>query len=150
MIEEIEHAWTQHNNMAEKLKKLTGRKVFLHARGNIMGHGIDYKWHSLDWVCGSSGVAGALWAKHGMLFDEVIMAGIPLSELITVYSDKYPSASALADKSFFATESLIYGWQKQLLRHKANGKTDGIFSMSGFTKGVLGEPKQMEALDGGR
>ena len=89
MVPTIKHVWTQHNNLAKQYKDKAEVKV--HGRANIMGDWTDYVWPSLNWVCGSSGVAGALWAKHGLGFDEVIMAGIPLSQKVLKYNEMYPS-----------------------------------------------------------
>ena len=40
-------------------------------------------------IKGSSGVVAAIWAR-AMGFDEVIMAGIPLSNTNTGYHSRYP------------------------------------------------------------
>lgn len=136
MISEIRHVWTQHNNLAEQYKAKAQVKV--HGRANIMGDKTDYIWPSLNWVCGSSGVAGALWAKHGMGFDEVIMAGIPLSMGNLAYSEKYPSQYTKSDG--FATDNQVEHWLSHLRTFHFQGKTAGIFSMSGATAGILGVP----------
>jgi hypothetical protein len=133
----IEHIWTQHNELALDMRaKMPG--VWIHARSNVMGHGVDYHWPSLDWVNGSSGVAGAIWAKLGMGFDEVIMAGIPLSREETRYSEKYPSE--YKKKVGFATSAQIEHWLSHLETHQANNLMRGVYSMSGATKDILGYP----------
>jgi hypothetical protein len=135
----IEHTWTQHNEWALELKELIGdRNIKIHARSNIMGAGVDYHWPSLDWVCGSSGVSGAMWAKNGMGFDEVIMVGIPLSPDQTKYAPEYPASTK--EDHFFAKSSLISHWLVHLNTHVENGKTNGVFSMSGETSKILGVP----------
>lgn len=136
MIPEIEHVWTQHNNLAQQYK--SNAKVKVHGRANVMGDWVDYLWPKLNWVCGSSGIAGALWAKHGLGFDEVIMAGIPLSRDSLLYSEKYPSK--YTKESGFATEDQVEHWLGHLMTFKTQGKMDGIYSMSGTTARILGAP----------
>jgi len=153
MIPEIEHVWTQHAEHAEMFKAAAGRQIFVHSRSKRFTNGggiwflavpdhkfaaIDYVWPELGWVAGSSGVAGALWARHGMGFDEVIMAGAPLSQSSMVYSDKYPSKPTKAGK--FAEAVQLEHWIRMLQTHKDSGKTENIFSMSGHTGKILGAP----------
>jgi len=137
LVPEIEHVWTQHNDLAAAFKLKAGRDIKVHGRSVIAGP-FDYIWPELDWVNGSSGVAGALWAKLGMGFDEVIMAGIPLSRLELQYSEKYPSK--YTKKTGFATANQIDHWISHLKVHIQNGKTKGIYSMSGTTAYYLGQP----------
>lgn len=136
MIPSIEHVWTQHNNLAKQYKDKANVKV--HGRANIMGDWTDYIWPSLNWVCGSSGVAGALWAKYGMGFDEVIMAGIPLNREVLTYNEKYPSQYTKVEG--FATGDQVEHWIGHLKAFKEQGKTAGIYSMSGTTAAILGKP----------
>lgn len=136
MIPSIEHVWTQHNNLAKQYKDKANVKV--HGRANIMGDWTDYIWPSLNWVCGSSGVAGALWAKYGMGFDEVIMAGIPLNREVLTYNEKYPSQYTKVEG--FATGDQVEHWIGHLKAFKEQGKTEGIYSMSGTTAAILGKP----------
>lgn len=153
MIPEIEHVWTQHAEHADMFKEAAGRNIYIHSRPKrftngggiwmlaVPGHkfaAVDYVWPQLGWVAGSSGVAGALWARHGMGFDEVIIAGAPLSHDSLVYSDKYPSKPTKAGK--FSEANQLDHWIGMLRSHKDAGKTDGIFSMSGRTRQVLGAP----------
>lgn len=153
MIAEIEHVWTQHAEHAEQFKHAAGRKIFVHSRSKRFTNGggiwflavpkhkfaaVDYIWPELGWVAGSSGVAGALWARHGMGFDEVIIAGAPLSQNVLIYSDKYPSKPTKG--TGFAEPNQVDHWIQMLKHHKAAGKTNGIFSMSGATRNILGAP----------
>jgi hypothetical protein len=137
MVDGIEHIWTQHNNMAERFRSLGEFKI--HARAGIMGD-VDYWWPELVGMKGSSGMVGALWAR-AMGFDEVIMAGIPLSTSEQMYSEKYPGASK---KYVFATEANILNWQSLALDHKKQGRAGGIYSMSGYTKQIFGPPPGLE------
>jgi hypothetical protein len=139
MIDGIEHTWTQHNSGAESLRSVGNFKI--HARANIMGNGVDYWWPELNNMKGSSGLVGALWAK-AMGFEEVIMAGIPLSTSERVYSEKYPSSPQLSNH--FATENSIIGWQEMVRLHKKQERTQGIYSMSGYTRHVFGPPPGLE------
>lgn len=139
VIPEIEHIWTQHNNLAKQYKQAAGRPIWVHARPSIMGNDVDYWWRELAWVGGSSGFAGALWAKLGMGFDEVIMVGTPLSAGSNKHLTEYSRVTHFAD------DHLIIGWQEQVKRHKKDGKTSGIYSMSGFTMKVLGAPPELRA-----
>lgn len=137
MIPEIKHVWTQHNKLSKEYKENADVKV--HGRSNILGdRHTDYIWPKLNWVCGSSGVGGALWARWGLGFDEVIMAGIPLNSKNTLYSEKYPSK--YTKKHGFADKHQILNWLNHLMLHQKNEKTIGIYSMSGETMRILGEP----------
>lgn len=140
MIQEIEHIWTQHNNLAGQFKKAAGRAISVHGRSNVMGNDVDYVWPELNWVAGSSGVAAALWAKHGMGFDEVILAGVPLERTSLKYVDGYPTKPTKNDNTF-ADDYQVEHWVQILHGHVKDGKTAGIFSMSGMTAKVLGRPQ---------
>jgi hypothetical protein len=139
IIDGIEHIWTQHNNMADRFRLAAKSHVYVHARAGILGE-VDYWWPELAGMKGSSGMVGALWAR-AMGFDEVIMVGIPLSTSETKYSEKYPGASRTKD---FATEASILGWQKAARQHKESGRTQGIYSMSGYTKKLFGPVPGLE------
>jgi hypothetical protein len=155
LVPEIEHVWTQHGEMALKIKQSVDRPLYVHARPRKYqtknGGGwflptpdkaweaIDYVWPQMNWAFGSSGVAGALWARHGMGFDEVIMAGIQLSADNLGYASGYGQGYKRHDKTFAAAEHVSH-WLQLLRNHKANGRTEGIYSMSGSTKKLLGEP----------
>jgi hypothetical protein len=136
---EIEHIWTQHNNFAQLLKEQIGRPIKVHGRSNIMGQ-VDYVWPELAFHKGSSGLVGALWAK-AMGFDEVIMAGIPLSTSELGHSKEYQT---IAKNSTFYTASSIELYQVFARKYKEEGKTQGIYSMSGYTKQVFGPPPGLE------
>lgn len=139
MFPEIEHIWTQHNNMGERFRSKVDRKIYVHARAGILGD-VDYDWPEMVGMKGSSGMVGALWAK-AMGFDEVIMVGIPLSTSVQTYSEKYPGAVRGLS---FATEASILGWQEQVRLHRDMGRTQGIYSMSGYTRMVFGPPPGLE------
>lgn len=136
---EIRHIWTQHSNHAKNIKERSD--VMVHASSNKRSEPVDYVWPDLEWVCGSSGLAGALWARWGLGFDEVIMAGIPLNPEEIMYSEKYPHGAGRT--FFFAKPNTIRGWLNHLSMHKENGKTQGIYSMSGETMKSLGEPSAL-------
>jgi len=154
LVPEIRHVWTQHCEMTKQIKDRAGRKIYVHARPRasqinktFLWHdpsakeafdAIDFFWPDLGWAKGSSGVAGALWAKHGMGFDEVIMAGIGLDCGSVKYAENYPNR--YSQSSGFATPAQIEHWVKLLVSHKDDGKTDGIYSMSGATQQILGSP----------
>lgn len=155
VIPEIEHVWTQHGELSLKIKEAAGRPITVHARPrkfqkNIIGgwflptpneawQAIDYVWPTMNWAFGSSGAGGALWAKHGMGFDEVIMAGIQLSVDNLGYVDGYGQKPKRSDGKF-APEDSVHHWLQLLINHKQNGRTKGIYSMSGKTREVLGAP----------
>jgi hypothetical protein len=154
LVPEIEHIWTLHNEGAHHIKRQAGRKIYVHTRPRKYSNGgglwlvpapdeawneVDYVWKSLHWVTGSSGPAAALWAKHGLGFDEVIMAGIQLSTSAQNYVAGYLDPKK-KDPDHFADESNILHWQACVLAHYEQGKYQGIYSMSGFTAGLLGTP----------
>lgn len=154
MIPEIEHIWTQHPSDAQEYKKAAGKIIYIHSRPRSFDNGagtwrlvvsdetwesIDYYWPTLSWISGSSGAAGALWAKHGMGFDEVIMAGIPLSTDSLVYCEKYPSKPT-QNNNQYAKDTQVNHWLKIFSSLINEGKTKNIWSMSGSTKEMLGAP----------
>jgi hypothetical protein len=148
---EIEHVWTQHLEQANDIREKAGRPVYVHSRcrvnqkrvawftGGNEKH-IDYLWPDLHWVSWSSGFAAALWARHGMGFDEVIMCGIPMEpgvyapEMATV---KQPRGDD--GKSFVDTGALMR-WRDGVMNFVREGKTRAIYSMSGWTCRELGYP----------
>jgi hypothetical protein len=151
MISGIEHVWTQHGDHAQMFKK-NAPHIKIHARPRIFSSGrglwmlpvsdplwafIDFVWKDLTWVSGSGGVAGALWARHGMGFDEVIMAGVPLEGLR--YAEAYPSKPTKENGQWAEDNQLVH-WLEQLAGHQTRGKTENIFSMSGETRKLLGGP----------
>jgi hypothetical protein len=154
LVPEIQHVWTQHGEMTLKIKAAAGRPITVHARprfvqsaGSIYWHipkakesfeAIDYHWPKLDFAKGSSGIAGAMWARHGMGFDEVIMAGINLNTDDKKYADGYPNRYQYGIS--YATDNSVENWLRLLQTHIANGKTDGIYSMGGNTQKLLGAP----------
>lgn len=152
LVPEIEHIWTQHGEMTLKIRAAANRPIIVHARPKTMQtakgtvwhipykkeayEAIDYIWPSLSYAVGSSGVAGALWARHGMGFDEVIMAGIGLSSRNATYAAGYPNK--LSHGTGYARADQIDNWVRILKQHQQEGRTNGIFSMSGRTRDILG------------
>jgi hypothetical protein len=151
MVDGIEHIWTQHGDHAQMFKK-NAPHIRVHARPRIFSSGrgmwmlpvsdplwayVDYAWKDLTWVSGSSGVAGALWARHGMGFDEVIICGAPLEGVR--YSEHYLSKPT-KENGAWAEEHQLVQWYEQVRGHQERGMTEGIFSMSGRTREVLGAP----------
>ncbi len=155
IVLEIEHVWTQHGELALKIKEAVNRPIKIHARPrkfkkatiggwflptpNQAWQAIDYVWPELNWAFGSSGTAGAMWAKHGLGFDEVIMAGIQLSVDNLGYADGYGQQTNRSDGKFAMPEHVEH-WLQLLKNHRDNGKTKDIYSMSGKTREVLGAP----------
>ena len=145
---EIEHVWTQHLEQAVNIKERAPRPVSVHARPKGMqkkwsiyvfgktDDGVDYIWPELDWVCGSSGFAAALWARHGMGFDEVIMCGLPMQDRDYI-ADVASFKPMLPEENF---RPAIKHWHNSIAVIKARGQTAGITSMSGFTREALGAP----------
>lgn len=147
LFPEIEHVWTQHIEESAAIKAKSGRTVYVHARcakdqrkrarapkGFEMF--VDYEWPDLDWVAGSSGFAGALWARHGMGFDEVIMCGLPMQD--RVYTGAIADFKKPQDAASFS--GALKHWQATIRNFAGKGLTAGIHSMSGFTREVLGGP----------
>ncbi len=154
VVPEIEHVWTQHCEMTKQIKDASSRPIRVHARprasqmnrkftwhtpeGKEAFDAIDYFWPDLSWAKGSSGVAGAMWARHGMGFDEVIMAGIGLEPGNHKYIQSYPNKYSQGQG--YATNAQIEHWLKLLQLHIDDGKTHGVYSMSGKTMQMLGKP----------
>ena len=161
LVPEIEHIWTQHGEMTLMIRAAAKRPIIVHARPKILQtakgtvweipckkeayESIDYIWPSLSYAVGSSGVAGALWARHGMGFDEVIMAGIGLTAAQDRgYVSGYPNKFSKPDG--YASIDQIDNWVRILKMHKEEGRMEGIFSMSGKTKNVLGAPAPLSDI----
>lgn len=154
LVPEIEHIWTQHGEMTLRIRAAVNRPIIVHARPKALQtakgtvwhipykreayDSIDYIWPSLSFATGSSGVAGAMWARHGMGFDEVIMAGIGLTTADKSYTAGYPNKYSKGDS--YASTDQIDNWVRILKKHQEDGKTERIFSMSGKTRNILGEP----------
>jgi len=149
---EIEHVWTQHLEQAPLIRERVGRPVFIHARRKVNQHlrglwftagkesDLDYVWPSLHWVSWSSGFAALLWARHGMGFDEVIGCGITLDP-----GGYCPEVAAFKKergdrgKSFVDTHALE-SWRRGVINFRREGKTQGIFAMSGWMGRAMGAP----------
>jgi hypothetical protein len=154
LVPDIWHVWTQHGEMTLDIKKSVNRKIYVHARPRMIQtakgtklyiphskesyEAIDYVWPELDYAKGSSGIAGALWARHGMGFDEVIMAGIGLSYGDKTYASGYPNKYQCGNA--YANNGQIENWLRLLHKHVEDRRTNGIFSMSGKTREILGSP----------
>jgi hypothetical protein len=80
-----------------------------------------------------------MWARHGMGFEEVIMAGITLSGDDQKYAQGYPNK--YSQHAGYARADQIDNWFRVLKRHQEEGLTMGIYSMSGRTKDLLGAPE---------
>jgi hypothetical protein len=164
----IQHVWTQHIEIAGKIKAQAD--VFVHSRprkfqtrvnGPVWRTGVtkdqealvDYQWPDLGWVSGSSGFAAALWARHGMGFDEVILCGVGLTMDNRSYSEAYEAAARAGSRppqhdfdTHYASMMSLEHWQHCIRMHTEQGKTEGIFSMSGFTREWLGAPAEQMAM----
>lgn len=153
MIPEIEHVWSQHDDMAQKLKDDAGRQIYVHTRfSQSMGidnlwklkhprrvyNAVDYVWPDLEWVAGSSGVAGAYWLRHGMGYDKVIICGAPLSIDCLDYSKEYTGYRRNKGRPC-AKKKNMQEWLSALKRN-VGPRTEGIYSMSGATQRILGGP----------
>ena len=167
VVNGIEHVWTQHIEIASRIK--AQRPVKVHSRprkfqtrvnGTTWMTGVskaqedevDYLWPDLGWVAGSSGFSAALWARHGMGFDEVILAGVPLTKDDRTYAADYDAATRAGsrppqhdfDKHYASPDSLEH-WQQCIRNFTEQGRTVGIYSMSGFTREWLGAPLRKAA-----
>jgi len=136
---EIDHVWTQHNADVQWLRDVIGRPIKVHGRSNIIGQ-TDYVWPELAFHKGSSGLVGALWGRL-MGFDEVIMAGIPLSSSELGHSEEY-QAIAKDENPYTAGAMNLY--QVFARKYKDEGKAQGIYSMSGYTRELFGPPPGLE------
>ena len=100
---------------------------------------VDYQWPDLHWVSGSSGVAGALWAKHGLGYEMVVMCGIPLDPDSVKYNDKYPSKPTKQNGDFAEKRQLLK-WAQTFEQYVNDGRASNIYSMSGKTNEITGNP----------
>lgn len=160
----ITHVWTQHIEIAGKIKHEAPHPVVVHSRprhfqtksgggtwfvgvSKSQEDAVDYLWPGLGWVGGSSGFAAALWARHGMGFDEVILAGVPIGDTDRTYAGDYDVIARRAGRApqhdfntHFAAPDSIEHWQHCIHNFILQNKTDGIYSMSGWTAANLGIP----------
>lgn len=146
MIPEIKQVWSQEASRFGRMLKHRMPDVEIHTADTPQSgmealYEADYCWPELEWVCGTSGFAAGLWAKHGLEYDEVILAGVPIERSMKEYEKSYASPFNQHNMPF-AEDRLYEQWQQQIKSHKLNGKTEGIFSMSGYTRYMLGEPKE--------
>lgn len=167
LVPGIQQVWTQHIEIAGKIKhECPGVKVHSRPRHFQTKSGgaqwflgvskaqedeVDYLWPDLGWVAGSSGFCAGLWARHGLGFDTVILAGVPL-DYDRRYDDKYRDVAVKANRvpqhdfgKHYASSDSIEHWQQCIRMFTEQGKTGGIYSMSGFTREWLGEPQRMAA-----
>jgi hypothetical protein len=151
MFPQIKHVWTQHPEQASEIKDRAGQHVYVHTRRRLRGHKakrtlarhkahIDYVWPKLHWVCGSSGFATALWARHGLGFQETILCGVPLEAggyAPEIAGFKTPTGDG--GNSFIDTRVLL-AWRDLIATYVRDGIASGIVSMSGWTRSTLGAP----------
>ncbi len=148
LVPEIKHVWMQDAHSAGKLVRAKiPADVSIHtAKQPVKGQEVlfeaDYYWPDLAWASGTSGFAAGLWAKHGLGFDEVILAGVPLSKSVPRYLTNYPSPNNIGEGKpvIGYTEELFEHWCQQIRAHKMKGQAENIFSMSGATAHILGMP----------
>lgn len=158
LVPEITHVWTQHAVHAQAIKASVSREITVHARPRKFRGGagiwllpvpdhkwafVDFRWPDLFWVSGSSGMAGALWARHGLGYDEVIMAGSPLTKGSRQYATDYvaPANPGNGQDAPGYEDVQFDEWHKKIQSHKDSGRADGIYSMSGTTMQILGYPR---------
>lgn len=147
MIPEIKKTWTQEAvKNGRMIRAQVAEDVEIHTAmlpkpGMEYLYQADYVWPELSWICGTSGFAAGLWARHGLGYDEVILAGVPLDKSVNVYRSEYKSPFNNPEMPF-AGEELFEHWHQQIRTHCNNGKTENIFSMSGATMYLLGAPKE--------
>ena len=146
LYQEIEHVWTQHLEQAADIRARANRAIFIHARRcgdqrRRIRRGrdadVDYVWPGLRWAAGGSGFAAALWARHGMGFEEVILCGCPL--VPGGYADEIRSFKTMYGPSFVAPHAL-HRWRAVIMGFINDGRAAGITSMSGWTRSALGAP----------
>ena len=164
VVPNIAHVWTQHLEIAAKIKAMAPHPVLVHSRPRTFqtksGGGawflgvtkeqensVDFLWPDLGWVGGSSGFAAALWARHGMGFSQVILAGVGLDSEYRVYANQYDEVARQANRApqhdfctHYASPDSDEHWQQCIRNFAEQGRTQGIFSMSGWTSQFLGKP----------
>jgi hypothetical protein len=148
LFQEIEHVWTQHIEQADDIRARAGRRIFIHSRGrlyqgrrfqNVDESDVDYLWPGLRWTAGGSGIVGALWARHGMGFSEVILCGCPLEPggyAPEIQQFKTPQG----ESGSFVDARPLERWRESVRRFVRDGRAAGITSMSGWTREALGTP----------
>ena len=99
---------------------------------------VDFWW---DAFSGASSAAAAIMIGKHMGFDEIILCGCPLSGGDGYYLETYGSTPEMARVGFSTDQSgLIQSYQKTFANYAKTPTFVNVFSMSGFTKSVLGPP----------
>jgi hypothetical protein len=152
LFPEIEHVWTQHLEQAKDIRAKAGRGIAIHGRPKMhqsrrirwitagKDSDLDFAWPDLHWIYGSSGFGAALWARHGMGFDDVILCGVPMERggyVADIAAFKKPQADRGRS---FAQPDVLQRWKGVIQGFAADGRAAGITSMSGWTREVLGAP----------
>lgn len=154
LFPEIGHIWTQHARCVSDIKaKCPGVKV--HARDRTFTERhltitlsgadwamLDYAWPELDWIDGTSGVGAALWARHGLGHEPVIVCGVALDPAQNGYAEGYPWPMRGMDGTVWQDPSgdTFEVWQGLVAKHHKAGRLQGVRAMSGYLKTLVGEP----------
>lgn len=102
--------------------------------------GIEHVWHGPMMMLGTSSLPAAMIAK-AVGFSPVILCGVPLTKV--GYVDGY-KGSIICDSEFDTKKQLRATLETRHATWKAfheRGELEGVYSMSGFTRNLLGGPK---------
>jgi hypothetical protein len=142
LFQEIRMVWTQHPEDAATIRDTADVLVHSRPQKGKDCSGVDYLWPDLTWVGGTSGMAAALWARHGLGYSDVVMAGSPLLPNINTYVPGYPWPSPKG----WAPYAAFGQWHDQIRSLRHRGLTAGITSMSGATRKILGAPEAAHGI----
>jgi hypothetical protein len=148
-------AVTHHGEHAERMKRLHrqcwGDEVQIHApkkmfRPEELPH-IDKLWHELAGVGGTSAWGAARIAKL-LGADEVILCGCPMvpADYDEAYHDHTVAEAAWSVGAKrnrgepWANNHAVQQYQRKIISDVQQGLAEGIRSMSGWTRNVLGAP----------
>lgn len=143
---DVDHIVTAHANMLHLIvsQAINPNAIIHHcaAARSQPSHPVDYTWHGIE-TGGSAGLLGAKIARL-MTRGPVILCGVPLTK--TPYVRGYRTVNANftelnedePDYEKAKAGHIMDVWRIQWRNAKKDGLLDGVTSMSGWTKELLG------------
>lgn len=133
---------TQHYEQAGRMRhayrKLYNDDPVIHARLGSQGASadVDHWWEVDGYAGGSSGIWAALVCS--MVFDEVILCGIPLSHGRYHQAIRSNDFVRRGERTWTGAHGAVENYQAHVRHYVAEGLLHNVKSMSGFTRDVLG------------
>lgn len=105
--------------------------------------GIDHIWRGPMLANGTSSLPAAIIAKK-VGFNEIILCGVPLQP--TGYIENYPTTNGIMSEFDGSKKrtGMLQTRRDVWRNHKKAGHLEGVFSMSGATREILGAPSWLQ------